>query len=77
MASKFPQYTFEEILDKTPAWLSWVCLQAINLDGDLARKLGAIAGFGAPAAAGPAKLQPRDRGEENKALRAMGVKVGR
>ena len=41
MAAKFPQYTFEALMDKTPDWLEWAAYQAAMVDVDLLRKVEA------------------------------------
>lgn len=73
MCAKFPRYSFEELLDKTPAALQYLTLQAVNLDMDMAKKLGMVLGGGDSK---PAK-KPANRYEENEALKGAGFKVRR
>lgn len=77
VASKFPQYRFEELLDKTPAWMQWTCLQAINLDRDMAKKMGILMGGDKAQPAGP--RGPRGTGIKSDvaALKDLGIKVKR
>ena len=41
IARKFPRYSFEELLDKSPQWLEWAAYQAAMTDVDMVRKAGA------------------------------------
>ena len=41
VAAKFPQYSFEALLDKTPDWLEWAAYQAAMTDVDFMRKVEA------------------------------------
>ena len=80
IANKFPQYSFEDLLDKTPAWINWTLLQAVNLDIDLMNKfdmaLGGIFGTGgARKPAGPAK--PKTQAEHDADRIAQGFKIRR
>jgi len=76
IAAKFPKYGFEDLLDKTPAWLSWAFLQAVELDLDFMRKMGAVTGHSVvppPTMTAP----PDSRVEQNKVLGSLGFKVKR
>ena len=72
IAAKFPQYSFEDLLDRTPAFIRWALLQAMSLDEDLARKIGLLS-QSAPASA----KKPATKAEENALLSKLGFKVGR
>lgn len=77
MASKFPRYSFNELLDLTPAALNWMLLQAVNLDGDLMAKINVVMGAGpAPQTNKPAD-QPKTLAEQFCALRGLGLNVRR
>ena len=67
-------------MDKTPAWLNYMTLQAVNLDGDAMTKLNLILSgiFGSTGAAhGSPVKQPKGRLEEMSALRNLGFNVKR
>ena len=45
IASKFPVYTFEAMLDKTPAWINWAVQQAVQVEMDQYKRISAMLGF--------------------------------
>ena len=68
IASKFPRYSFEELLDKTPAWINWTLIQAIKLGSSNGGLSGEIS---------PPPPKPMTWAEETQALRNFGFKIRR
>lgn len=66
-------------MDKTPAWLNYMTLQAVQLDGDVMVKVNAILSgiFGGGAKEQKTDTAPKNRTEELVALRKLGFKVRR
>lgn len=69
IASRFPQYSFEDILDKTPAWIDWALTQVCRLDPACVTALSRFT-VSKPE-------QEKSRSDEIQALREMGFKVTR
>jgi hypothetical protein len=78
VASRFPQYTFEDILDRTPLWLDWAMKQAIRLEVEGMRRMRmAFSGTGELPDPLEEPKQPKDMFQEKQSLEDMGFKVRR
>lgn len=72
---KFPRYSFSDLLDLTPAALQYLTLQALNLDMDMANKLGAVFEGAAPGGAPSRGKEAATQKDMVSGIQKMGFKV--
>ena len=79
ICAKFPRYSFEDLLDKTPAWINWTALQAVSLDGDMMEKVNMVLSgiFGGAAAKQEPQTNPKSLAEQMMEMKSKGFNVRR